>query len=146
MEKRRTNATSAGHPGQRKGPTTPQLSCQLCRERKVKCDKLKPCSNCASSGVVCVPIQRLRLPRGRHVHRSHRVSPQPPPLTARMRVHTTTSIDQNLSNKSHGRLGVGVNATGSARANAASGGPREQVSSDAYSILQLAKIWVEAGF
>ncbi len=45
---------------------TPQLSCELCRERKVKCDKLTPCTNCTRSGAVCVPIHRKRLPRGRH--------------------------------------------------------------------------------
>ncbi|KAK0727595.1 hypothetical protein B0T26DRAFT_672238 [Lasiosphaeria miniovina] len=48
----------------------PQLSCELCRERKVKCDKLTPCTTCASAGVVCVPVRRLRLPRGRHARRS----------------------------------------------------------------------------
>lgn len=52
--------------------TTPRLSCELCRERKVKCDKREPCSNCVSSGVVCVPIHRQRLPRGRHANRLHR--------------------------------------------------------------------------
>jgi hypothetical protein len=46
----------------------PQLSCELCRDRKVKCDKLDPCSNCESAGVTCVPIYRHRLPRGRHAH------------------------------------------------------------------------------
>lgn len=44
----------------------PQLTCERCRERKTKCDKLEPCTNCASAGTVCVPIRRLRLPRGRH--------------------------------------------------------------------------------
>ncbi|KAF9889001.1 hypothetical protein FE257_007978 [Aspergillus nanangensis] len=44
----------------------PQLSCALCRDRKLKCDKLDPCSNCTSSGVTCMPIYRPRLPRGRH--------------------------------------------------------------------------------
>ncbi|KAK3366253.1 C6 transcription factor [Lasiosphaeria ovina] len=48
----------------------PQLSCELCRERKVKCDKLTPCTTCASAGVVCVPVRRPRLPRGRHARRS----------------------------------------------------------------------------
>ncbi|KAH8658386.1 hypothetical protein BX600DRAFT_524842 [Xylariales sp. PMI_506] len=45
---------------------TPQLSCQLCRERKVKCDKLNPCTTCVMSGVECLSIYRQRLPRGRH--------------------------------------------------------------------------------
>ena len=52
---------------------TPQLSCELCRERKVKCDKLTPCTNCTKSGAACVAIHRKRLPRGRHAksHTSH---------------------------------------------------------------------------
>ena len=45
----------------------PQLSCELCHERKVKCDKLDPCTNCRIAGVSCQPVHRRRLPRGRHV-------------------------------------------------------------------------------
>ncbi|KAI1098425.1 hypothetical protein F4804DRAFT_338223 [Jackrogersella minutella] len=47
----------------------PQLNCELCRERKIKCDKSSPrCSNCIKAGIVCVPIYRKRLPRGRHTN------------------------------------------------------------------------------
>ncbi|KAF7590310.1 hypothetical protein BBP40_003003 [Aspergillus hancockii] len=42
-----------------------RLSCELCRQRKVKCDKLDPCTNCQRFGVACVPVERARLPRGR---------------------------------------------------------------------------------
>ena len=45
----------------------PELSCEACNERKVRCDKGNPCSTCQATGVVCVPTQRKRLPRGRHV-------------------------------------------------------------------------------
>lgn len=38
------------------------------RDRKVKCDKSSPCSNCVKAGVTCVPIFRKRLPRGRHAN------------------------------------------------------------------------------
>jgi hypothetical protein len=48
-------------------PTPPQLSCELCRDRKVKCDKLTPCTNCATTGAQCVPVYRQRRARGRHV-------------------------------------------------------------------------------
>jgi hypothetical protein len=57
---------SAGPNQQQKDKDVPQLSCVLCRGRKLKCDKLDPCSNCTSSGVVCTPVYRPRLPRGRH--------------------------------------------------------------------------------
>ncbi|RAK87880.1 hypothetical protein BO79DRAFT_174869 [Aspergillus costaricaensis CBS 115574] len=57
----------ASSPSQeQKNRTVPQLSCVLCRDRKLKCDKLDPCSNCTSSGVACMPIYRPRLPRGRY--------------------------------------------------------------------------------
>lgn len=70
-ESRASTLTSSGQPGQQ---DLPHLSCQLCRDRKVKCDKLDPCSNCASAGVICVPIHRLRLPRGRHAPRAGKAS------------------------------------------------------------------------
>ncbi|KAI9046231.1 Zn(II)2Cys6 transcription factor [Aspergillus affinis] len=46
---------------------TPQvrLSCETCRRRKIKCDKLDPCSNCERMRLTCVPVERARLPRGR---------------------------------------------------------------------------------
>ncbi|OOF99071.1 hypothetical protein ASPCADRAFT_163043 [Aspergillus carbonarius ITEM 5010] len=34
-------------------------------KRKVKCDKLDPCTNCQRLGARCVPVERARLPRGR---------------------------------------------------------------------------------
>lgn len=42
-----------------------RLSCETCRHRKVKCDKLSPCSSCVRLGFTCVAVQRVRLPRGR---------------------------------------------------------------------------------
>lgn len=42
-----------------------RLSCEACRQRKVKCDKLSPCTSCVRLGFVCVPVERARLPRGR---------------------------------------------------------------------------------
>ena len=44
---------------------TTRLSCEACTKRKVKCDKLIPCTNCQASGVLCVPVERRRRPRGR---------------------------------------------------------------------------------
>ena len=42
-----------------------RLSCEACRQRKVRCDKLSPCTSCQRLGFVCVPVERARLPRGR---------------------------------------------------------------------------------
>lgn len=47
----------------------PLASCDLCRKRKVKCDRGKPCSNCLRSGVACVFSIPSRVPRTRTVGR-----------------------------------------------------------------------------
>lgn len=60
----RTNKSSAAQPGTLPKPS---LSCELCRSRKIKCDKAEGgCSNCRRAGVKCVAINRQRLPRGRN--------------------------------------------------------------------------------
>lgn len=43
----------------------PQLSCEQCRLRKVKCDKGTPCSSCKASDLRCNVVERARRPRGR---------------------------------------------------------------------------------
>lgn len=46
--------------------TTQQpLSCTHCRQRKIKCDKSNPCSNCKRSGLDCVFPERVRHPKKR---------------------------------------------------------------------------------
>lgn len=58
--------------GSQKGSDTeiPRLSCELCRERKVRCDKASPhCTNCVKAGMACVPVYRKRYSRGRHTAR-----------------------------------------------------------------------------
>lgn len=69
-----TNAM--GRRGSESRPTAPKvrLSCQTCQQRKVKCNKLSPCSQCQRLGLDCVPVERARLPRGR----SQRPAAQPP--------------------------------------------------------------------
>lgn len=49
----------------RKPVTNHLLSCTNCRKRKVKCNKLSPCSACERSCLSCVFPNRARLPRGR---------------------------------------------------------------------------------
>lgn len=58
----------ADQPHESAGPTTsalPQLpSCAVCRQRKIKCDRQQPCSNCVRSGCECVfPSGRGRAPK-----------------------------------------------------------------------------------
>ena len=111
MEESRSK-TATRHSGQRKRPAAPpQLSCELCRERKVKCDKLEPCTNCISSGVICVPIHRLRLPRGVHA-RSRRASPPSP--TVHVKAHSTNAeLNENSLSKCIQRLESLVDSLGS---------------------------------
>jgi len=47
------------------GASRKLASCNLCRRRKVRCDKANPCSNCLRAGVVCVSTTLSRVPRGR---------------------------------------------------------------------------------
>ncbi|PYI00057.1 hypothetical protein BO71DRAFT_367596 [Aspergillus ellipticus CBS 707.79] len=46
-------------------PSAARLSCEACTQRKVKCDRLIPCTRCRNSGILCVPVERRRFPRGR---------------------------------------------------------------------------------
>lgn len=58
-----SGAGPAIDPGERKKSSLP--SCQLCRQRKIRCDRTSPCSHCQRSGVKCVFPPPARLPRGR---------------------------------------------------------------------------------
>ena len=42
-----------------------QLACQACRKRKIRCDKLSPCSHCKSSGIPCQSSERYQGARQR---------------------------------------------------------------------------------
>lgn len=57
-------------------PSAPRvrLTCEACRQRKVKCDKLNPCSSCQRLNLVCVPVERARLPRGRTRKHTERIT------------------------------------------------------------------------
>lgn len=56
-----------GANGTSKAPTNRKvrLTCQMCRQRKVKCDKRSPCTNCSRCGIDCEVVERPRLPRGK---------------------------------------------------------------------------------
>lgn len=41
------------------------ISCISCRQRKVKCNKVQPCSACQRSAIDCIFPQHVRRPRGR---------------------------------------------------------------------------------
>lgn len=60
----RDPAAKSDRPARSTAPRV-RLSCEACRQRKVRCDKLSPCTSCQRLGFVCVPVERARLPRGR---------------------------------------------------------------------------------
>lgn len=46
------------------GPRPQLRTCAVCRQKKIKCDRQKPCSNCIRSGCDCTyPIGRGRAPK-----------------------------------------------------------------------------------
>ena len=46
-------------------PSQQSLSCTYCRQRKIKCDKVHPCSPCQKSSLNCVFPERVRHPKKR---------------------------------------------------------------------------------
>ncbi len=61
-----------------------QLTCETCKRRKVKCDKLRPCTSCTKAGIQCVAVERPRLPRGRSAKKKKRPQEEPPSLSGRV--------------------------------------------------------------
>ncbi|KAF7181804.1 hypothetical protein CNMCM7691_001101 [Aspergillus felis] len=49
-----------------------RLTCETCKRRKVKCDKLHPCTSCRKASIECVPVERTRLPRGRSAKKKNK--------------------------------------------------------------------------
>ncbi|KAF2274183.1 uncharacterized protein EI97DRAFT_451767 [Westerdykella ornata] len=61
---RKTEAQSTPTPraGAGRRRDKPQLSCDLCRRRKLRCDRLQPCSTCSSRGHKCTYPEDSRPP------------------------------------------------------------------------------------
>lgn len=58
------SAATAAAPTSASAPAAPKLrSCVVCRTRKVRCDKLSPCSNCRRANIPCVFPSTDRPPR-----------------------------------------------------------------------------------
>jgi hypothetical protein len=58
-------SSASDEQSQAAGTSRKLATCNLCRRRKVKCDKANPCSNCLRAGVACVSASLSRVPRGR---------------------------------------------------------------------------------
>ncbi|RBR10704.1 uncharacterized protein FIESC28_09351 [Fusarium coffeatum] len=57
------DSASAPEKSARSAPTAKLRSCVVCRSRKVRCDKLSPCSNCRRANIPCVVPSNDRPPR-----------------------------------------------------------------------------------
>ncbi|PYH45062.1 Zn(II)2Cys6 transcription factor [Aspergillus saccharolyticus JOP 1030-1] len=79
-----------------------RLSCETCRQRKVKCDKLDPCTNCQRLGTRCVPVERARLPRGRSGRQAPELSSYDPDANLKDRVAKLEGIIRNLAQTDYG--------------------------------------------
>lgn len=57
------SASASTNGGNRPSRTPKPRSCLVCRSRKVRCDKLSPCSNCRRANIACVLPSTDRPPR-----------------------------------------------------------------------------------
>ena len=70
-------------------PSRPTFACIRCAERKVKCDRQRPCSACVNHKVDCV-FQPPRPPQRRHRHAKNQI------LTDRLRYYETLLQEQGI--------------------------------------------------
>lgn len=89
-----TGSTSAAEKSASTNPPNKTRSCVICRSRKVRCDKLSPCSNCRKAGIPCVLPSTDRPPRWAR----RLVNNQPAAATAQMPQDVTKAMErlQNL--------------------------------------------------
>ncbi|KAH8422302.1 uncharacterized protein LDX57_000060 [Aspergillus melleus] len=84
-----------------KPPSAPKLrSCVVCRARKVRCDKLSPCSNCRRANIACVIPSAHRSPRWarrlEHVANDAAAQPEPAATQAMERLRTLENLVKEL--------------------------------------------------
>jgi len=109
-------------PASASAPIPKKRSCVVCRSRKVRCDKLSPCSNCRRANIACVFPSTDRPPRwARRLAASNpqvsAVSQTPDPAATQVmeRLRNLESLVKDLS----GQLEV---ANAAAAANSTAGG------------------------
>lgn len=111
-------------PGRSSAPRV-RLSCDACRQRKVKCDKLSPCTSCQRLGFKCVPVERARLPRGRTRRAPERATGSDKELADR--VAKLEQLLKKVANERDGLLPMGEEASSSLQP---STGPRTEPSTE----------------
>lgn len=126
-EKNATSSASLSTPAPT--PRPPKLrSCAVCRTRKVRCDKLSPCSNCRRANITCVFPSTDRQPKwARRLERvtnnaatSAKISPDADPGVGQVmeRLRNLESLVQELSGQlEQANAATSSNAGGSSSAN-----------------------------
>ncbi|KAF4636042.1 hypothetical protein G7Y89_g2055 [Cudoniella acicularis] len=112
-------------------PSSTQLrSCVVCRSRKVRCDKLSPCSNCRRAKIACVFPSTDRPPRwARRLERvANNQNPDPAAAQVMERLRKLESLVKDLSGQLEQANAAA--AAGSAAGSAAAGSPRSGVNTD----------------
>ena len=122
-------ATAAAGPAL---PTAGQRTCVTCRRRKVKCDKLSPCSNCVRGHLACsfpLPVRAPRKPPRKGVAAA--VSPEHKALVERLRA--LEGVVQNLSgaDKPQGVAGASPGADDDADSRSATPGDHVEAAAEA---------------
>lgn len=84
-------------------PATKPRSCATCRSRKVKCDRLSPCTNCQRADIECVVPQADRVPRW--ARRLHHVTPLPGVVPQQQ------PLPQHLPQSSHTSTSTSISST-----------------------------------
>jgi hypothetical protein len=102
--------------------SAPKLrSCVVCRSRKVRCDKLSPCSNCRRANIACTFPSTDRPPRWarRLVASNAQASQNPDPAATQVmeRLRNLENLVKDLSSQLEQ-----ANAAAAAAANSAAGG------------------------
>jgi Fungal Zn(2)-Cys(6) binuclear cluster domain len=78
-------------------PTPKLRSCVVCRTRKVRCDKLSPCSNCRRANIACVLPSTDRPPRwARRLERNNNNAASEAPVQVMERLRNLESLVKEL--------------------------------------------------
>jgi hypothetical protein len=81
------------------GPRT-RLTCEPCKRRKVKCDKLRTCTTWLQANIDCVAVERARLPRGRAARKKNLQEERHQPVDLARGVSTLEGLLRSLLDSS----------------------------------------------
>lgn len=93
-----TPASATPAPQSREPRIKQEYSCVLCKQRKVRCDRLNPCSSCVRAGVSCLPGVRQPYKRRRkRIQGGDLKKPQTSEISGGIYSTPSTSLDSTSS-------------------------------------------------